>query len=103
MFEIPGREAAMIIFQHPLRVDADPSRRLTLGWAANVALSLTVVGLSVAGAPRLLVGLGLAGLIAGSLELLAPLHGPGGPAGPGSPTSRTRWAIASISSRWSPC
>jgi len=65
----------MIIFQHPLRVDADPSRRLTLGWAANVALSLTVVGLSVAGAPRLLVGLGLAGLIAGSLELLAPLHG----------------------------
>ena len=38
-------------------------------------MSLTVVGLSMAGAPRLLVGLGLAGLIAGSLELLAPLHG----------------------------
>ena len=46
---------------------------------------------------RLAVGLAQHQVIAGLVEV------PGAPAGRGPPTSRTRWAIASSSSRWSRC
>jgi sterol desaturase/sphingolipid hydroxylase (fatty acid hydroxylase superfamily) len=53
----------------------NPTRRRLVVGAASAAVSLIVVVRSIADAPQLLVGLGLAGLIAGSLELLVPLHG----------------------------
>lgn len=47
-----------------------PSRRAI----ANVVVSVAVLALAIASAPRLLVGFAVAALIAASLEVLVPLH-----------------------------
>lgn len=54
--------------------DGMPLRRLSWRAVANVVVSAAVLALAIASAPRLLVGFGVAALIAASLEVLVPLH-----------------------------